>query len=112
MVQTSNIRCPTPRCVNTIEKYGEQYHRVHDQSSVPDHLSGTIARCEGCGGYWDGEKWIHKCWTCKTDVTPGGLTGLFVPHVCTDCNKKVVDDERARGAICRRCNQVDSWCCC
>lgn len=112
MVQTSNIRCPTARCVKNIETYGERYHWVYDQTSPPPHLSVAIARCEGCGGYWDGDKWIHKCTTCGADVEPGKLTGLFVPHVCADCNKKAVDAQRARGAICRRCNQVMSWCCC
>jgi DNA-directed RNA polymerase subunit RPC12/RpoP len=99
-------RCPHPRCMETIEKYGEQYHGVFVS------LDGTI-KCENCGGKKIDGIWQWKCATCGRDVgTSERLHGLFVPHDCIECANKERESQRKRGAVCRRCRQVYYDCCC
>lgn len=106
----STVRCETPRCVATIAKYGELYHRVHDRA---DGDRAVDAQCEGCGGkHLVAGGWRHACKTCKTDVQPGQLVGLFVPHSCAACLDVARKAEVARGAVCRRCHKAYVDCCC
>lgn len=106
MADKSVIRCPTERCASELARYGENYHGVYEKT---DHLL-----CERCGGKSvdRGVTWTHDCVNCKANVQPGQLLGFFVPHRCKACDEKVIADDRARGHICRRCNQVFSYCCC
>lgn len=108
----SNLRCPTPACVDAIARYGEHYHGVTDKGDAqpPD---GIVASCERCGGTTtDGINWIHQCAKCGTVVEPGALLGFFVPHRCKTCDEKIVAEQRAAGQLCRRCNTVIAYCCC
>lgn len=107
-MEKSQYRCPTPRCVEDIAKGGERYHSVYDGRTKDDY----VAKCERCGGKFDGAVWQHKCGACGKQVEPGGLVGLFVPHSCPDCHHKAVEAEVARGAVCSQCHQAFSNCCC
>jgi hypothetical protein len=108
----STIRCNSPRCIDEIKKYGEQYHKVHDVESPPYFMPEAIAMCERCGGYSDGEHWKYTCKICKKDVKAGELVGFFVPSRCKECDKKVVDSQRNNGEVCKQCHQVFAYCCC
>jgi len=108
----SKIRCTTEKCIEAVEKYGENYHGVHVVDNPPDFMPDAIAKCERCGGFTNGTEWKHVCKICDVNVEPGKLTGLFVPHRCGDCDKKIVAEEKAKGKICRLCNEVYSRCCC
>lgn len=115
MTTKSRIRCNTPRCMAAIEKYGEHYHSVYDKDPhmAPDFCTNAIARCERCGGWTpDGRTFIHKCADCHTDVEPGELVGLFVPHLCTICEQKVTDDNISRHRVCSLCRKPYNRCCC
>jgi DNA-directed RNA polymerase subunit RPC12/RpoP len=104
MSAKSTIRCP--HCAALVEKYGEGYHRVY-----PFENSSRV-RCEMCGGIFDGDKWVYRCESCKAEVDPGGLAGLFVPHKCKPCEKALADRERANGNVCLMCHAPRSRCCC
>ncbi len=108
MSEKSKVRCATPRCIELIANYGESYHRVYDEQNA----STVIAKCEGCGGKFNGDIWLHVCQKCKVDVNPGELTGLFVPHLCRLCEQKVANNEIACGSVCRMCHKPYSRCCC
>lgn len=115
MTIKSDIRCK--HCASLIEKDGETYHRVYPLTSfgikeAPDYMPNAIARCEQCGGFTDGENWAYHCVTCKKDVKPGELTGLFVPHNCHDCQQAVLEKQRKSGQVCGRCRQPFANCCC
>ena len=97
-----NIICPTPRCVEYVEKYGDAYKRVTD-TEFNKHPT-----CEGCGGKLIDGQWQHKCKKCGQDVEPGQLGGLFVPHLCPSC----LDRARKTGARCPSCRKADIDCCC
>lgn len=114
MSEVSKIhRCETPRCMESIEKYGEQYHMVYDRMNSTWVPEGLIAKCSRCGGVMREEGvWEHKCKKCGKDVEPGELIGLFVPHVCHVCENKVVETEIKIGNVCRMCRQPWSRCCC
>jgi hypothetical protein len=107
-----DLRCATTECVSSIAKYGEHYHSVHAVDKAPAHSPDATARCERCGGHHNGTEWKHVCKMCGITVESGALRGFFVPHRCAECDAKVVAADRARGAICRRCNEVHSYCCC
>lgn len=100
------MKCTTQRCIDDIVKYGAICHSV-----VSDN-NGENIWCERCGGRWDGEKFVHQCRSCGTDVEPGELTGLFVPHNCAPCQQKVRDADIAAGRICRMCHSPRCDCCC
>lgn len=111
----SSIKCTTPRCVEAIEKYGEHYHGVHDVGSWfpgSERMPDAVAKCERCGGVTNGEKWLHACAMCGKEVEPGKLVGFFVPSRCSECDAKVVAEQRADGRVCGRCGQVIAYCCC
>jgi hypothetical protein len=97
---TEKLKCPTQRCIDMILQYGERHNRV----------SGN--RCESCGGIFKDGKWEHKCVTCKKEVNPGELTGLFVPHLCISCKEVLFKKERESGQVCSMCRQVYSNCYC
>jgi hypothetical protein len=75
---------------------------------------GDTARCERCGGSTadGGKTWTWTCAECETQVQPGELHGLFVPHLCRACLDRIVKAERASGQLCRMCRQPYSLCCC
>lgn len=110
----SAVRCATPRCQEYIQRYGERYHVVYPLrwEIAPRLLPQAIARCEQCGGYTDGQTWLHACARCGTVVTPGALVGLFVPHWCQACAALVEAEQRAAGHICRQCHKVNARCYC
>lgn len=104
MSEKSAVRCTTPKCIEAIQKWGEHYHSVH--------TLGDVEQCDRCGGKFDGQKWLHKCKQCGTEVEPGALTGFFVPHSCKSCMDKVVEQQKRDGKICGRCKTVFAFCCC
>ena len=106
-----DIRCKTPRCIGDIAKYGENYHEVHAEKA-PDFMPDAVAKCGRCGGYTNGTDWKHVCKMCGKEMQPGELVGWFVPHRCSECDAKVVAEDKAKGRICGRCHQVISYCCC
>lgn len=111
-------RCERPECIemlaNREERKRQNWHtpEVHAFVGPTKHWPNVVARCEGCGAYHDGDRWHHVCSKCGSTVEPGSLTGLFVPHKCQECNQKIIDDEREKGHVCRRCGNVSSWCYC
>ena len=115
MSEKSEIKCTTQRCRDSIAKYGERYHRVYDRGDdrgKPSFMPDAIAQCEGCGGYTNGTTWKHTCQKCGKDVDPGQLTGLFVPHLCHDCERTIAEKEKTSGNVCLMCRQPRSRCCC
>jgi hypothetical protein len=104
MSEKSAVRCETLRCIDDIAKYGPQYHAVYDRAE------GQC--CERCGGKFNGTAWRHTCKHCKTEVQPGELVGLFVPHSCEACHEKVIADQVKRGAVCGGCKRAFALCCC
>jgi DNA-directed RNA polymerase subunit RPC12/RpoP len=102
MSELSKVRCP--HCAPFVAKWGEHCHRVYDRPGG--------ALCEQCGGVQVGGQWQYVCQTCKRELEPGGLRGLFVPHLCADCDAKETEHDRKRGAICRRCHETYNHCCC
>ena len=72
----------------------------------------ATAHCESCGGYTDGITWKHVCQKCNKEVQPGELCGLFVPHLCKECEQAKADSDRRSGNVCRICRQPRSRCCC
>lgn len=108
----SERRCETPRCIETIQKYGENYN---DVVTLTDGWGGDKSAkdiCQFCGVYHNGERSVSKCQDCGTEVPLGQLTGLFVPSVCQPCMRKTVEQEEARGAVCGMCRKAYSLCCC
>jgi hypothetical protein len=101
MSPKSAVRCETSRCIETIEKFGEQYHRVVD-SDYGD--KETV--CEGCGAKHQDGTWTKTCKECKAH--PESLHGLFVPHLCPACYEK----HRQNDQKCSRCRQPHIDCCC
>jgi hypothetical protein len=116
MSQKSEIKCITPACMDAIAKYGERYHGVYlrDASHYVQYgwMPDALAQCDRCGGHTNGTVWKHVCKNCKKEVELGQLTGLFVPHSCPECHKRLEDEQRARGAICSGCKKPMCWCCC
>ena len=69
--------------------------------------------CERCGGVCCvDDQWKYVCKKCKKEVEPGKLVGLFVPHLCVNCETKIASSEKASGNICIMCRQPRSRCCC
>ena len=116
MSEKSEISCITPRCKESISKYGEQYHAVYSVfifgGHPPTFMPDAIAHCEHCGGYTNGMDWKHVCEKCGKDIAPGKLTGLFVPHLCQACEQAIADRDKASGNVCLKCHVVRSRCCC
>lgn len=108
----STVRCETPRCRDYVERHGENYHSVFPNSYPPAHIPDSVAKCEQCGGHYNGQEWIHKCGKCGKEVAPGELVGLFVPHSCGDCQGKRIEEEKRKGHVCNNCRQVYALCCC
>lgn len=113
------IHCTTPSCVKAIEISGDRYHNVYDleqpytSTRAPVFMPDAVARCESCGGYTDGKgNWKHVCVACGTEVKPGELTGLFVPHLCKDCMRATVEADKKAGRVCSLCRRPYSLCCC
>jgi hypothetical protein len=104
MSHKSETRCATAKCIKAIQQYGEHYHSVYPRDEG--------CQCERCGGKFDGTAWLHKCKQCGTEVEPGELTGLFVPHSCKACMEKVVEQQTRAGKVCGRCKTVFAFCCC
>lgn len=92
------------RCISLPKVYAATY--------AQDLYPGSIARCEGCGGYTDGKTWWHRCAACKADVEPGTLTGLFVPHNCQSCERTLTEENYASGNVCSMCRKARNQCCC
>lgn len=109
MTAKSEIRCETPRCIGDIAKHGERYHDVFPETGI----AGVDAYCQRCGGkHLAAGGWHHACRQCQAVVQPGALTGLFVPHSCAPCVEKNRQADRARGAMCGRCQNTFTDCCC
>ncbi len=109
----SDIRCTTPSCVSAIERYGEHYHKVDPiKTAPPDAMPDATHRCSMCGGYTNGKDWVHQCASCDKLLGPGELKGLFVPHLCADCEQAAADDCIRRGHVCTLCRKPYSRCCC
>jgi hypothetical protein len=108
MTEYSKTRCATQRCIDDIKKYGEHYHGVYDGKETDSYE----AICERCGGKLIDGEWVHKCKACGKTVQPGELTGLFVPHKCSECEEKVAKADISRGAVCSMCRKPYSRCCC
>lgn len=114
MPKHETIRCPTKKCASAIEQYGEHYHSVVDMEyqRPPTFMPDAVACCERCGGWTNGETWIHQCQECGINVEAGGLRGLFVPHLCQPCEQKKADANIAAGRICISCRKPFGRCCC
>lgn len=97
--------CPAAYCLQgQVARYGQRVFRSSYHGNKPT--------CQWCGGVWDGERWVHQCHACKKPLEAGQLVGLFVPHQCRDCEKKIADAERAAGNVCLMCNKPRSRCYC
>lgn len=113
-----SLRCDTPSCMKLWANEAEtrkrciSLPRVYDATYEQGLYPGSIARCEGCGGYSDGKTWWHRCATCRADVEPGTLTGLFVPHNCRKCESEISEKNRASGNVCSLCGKPRNQCCC
>ena len=103
MSEKINIRCTNQKCIELIEKHGEQYHRVYD-------VDGKI-RCIYCGGVMNikGE-FIYICVECKKKTDK--LYGLFVPHLCKECIDKKREIAIEKNDRCLMCCQLRMDCCC
>lgn len=110
MTEKSTIECPTPTCTTAREERGWVW--VYENGAQERYGEDAVAFCERCGGWFDGTTWHHECQTCKIEVEPGKLTGLFVPHLCSPCEQKVADAEIAARQVCRFCHYPYSRCCC
>jgi hypothetical protein len=100
-------RCEYKVCQDYIKKYGETYHRVYDLNS-----SDRFAICEGCGGILTKDGWKYTCDVCKKEVEPGKLVGLFVPHLCEDCDRKETEKNVRTGNVCLICGSPRNHCTC
>lgn len=105
-------RCPTPRCIEIVERHGPAYIRTEPVRFPRDGEEEADLQCSQCGGVRINGEWRHWCRKCGTVVEPGALVGLFVPSQCTTCHTARVAEERARGNVCGRCNQAYALCCC
>lgn len=110
MSEKSARRCATPRCVADIAKWGEHYHDVYP--AYAGRVEGATDLCQRCGGMFDGATWRHVCAKCGTEVEPGALVGLFVPHMCQPCMGALVTEQEATGDICRACGKANALCYC
>jgi len=68
--------------------------------------------CQLCGGIWNGDAWIHQCKTCGKIVKKGSLVGLFVPHLCKECESRTSEQEIKSGHVCSMCRAPYSRCTC
>lgn len=117
MFEKSKIHCVHPRCSAEVTEYGERYHSVYDlpQKYVNPHplLPTATATCQRCGSYMVDGEWVMKCHSCGKVVTSEeNLHGLFVPHLCIDCQRAATAADRAAGNICRMCGQTHNNCSC
>ncbi len=106
------IVCPTPRCIELRKEYGPRHHvhapYLYHSTLMPD----AIAFCSDCGGFFDGETWLHECTECHVVRQAGELVGFSTPHLCQKCKDAIIMEERNRGAVCSRCHRVHSACFC
>lgn len=66
--------------------------------------------CPCCGfTNIDGE-FVAICKKCGDEC--GKLCGLFVPHLCPDCYRGELENDRKSGNICTLCHSPRSACCC
>lgn len=82
--------------------------RVHDNEWFPEEK--WTLQCDSCGAQKNNGKWAKTCDKCHKKVEE--LHGLFVPHLCEECNKKEVEHDRNTGNICLMCRLPRSQCCC
>lgn len=104
MIEKSDERCPF--CQEYEDKGGYEskvYLAYLDQYHGHPH-------CTRCGAFLVDGEWFKECVTCGERVDE--LCGLFVPHNCEECQRKVVEAERRAGRVCTRCRMVYSECCC
>lgn len=106
--------CPNPKCIADHKKWppGNHIHVPEIHECRASHIPGSFARCGNCGGYWDGQKWTHRCMRCLKDVGQNELHGMWVRHSCKECEDKDIAEQRARDAVCRTCRNVFSYCYC
>ena len=97
------LQCNTPECSSRIFPWGREPH---------NYIKHARHVCESCGGVYDGETWQHVCAHCGRNVQPGELTGLFVPHNCVECERKITEQNIRNGNICGLCRQPRNKCCC
>jgi len=109
MSELSSVRCITPRCIETIAKYGERYHLVYVREGAPD---GATHQCTHCGAKSIAGVWESRCKHCKALVPAGELVGLFVPHACRTCQDQIRAEQRATGNVCGRCKKPSCDCYC
>lgn len=85
--------------------------RVFQKPEVQGNCRTTHV-CEYCGAKRDAvtHKWKKHCQKCDKLVTE--LFGLFVPHLCKECENKATEECRARGDICGMCRQTRNHCTC
>jgi len=99
----SRRNCPTPICKEAVAN-NKNYKRVY--------ISNGVTRCDYCGGVYKDGKWEHKCSRCGKEVKPGELCGLFVPHLCNECEEAVAREGIASGDVCGMCGKPRSRCYC
>lgn len=106
--------CSNPRCVELWKKYPPGNHIAVGQVIAESwkEIPCSTARCYSCGGYYVDGKWVYKCLTCKKDMPPDSLHGMWVRHSCKECEDKRIADEKAQGWICKTCGNVHSYCYC
>lgn len=105
-------RCPTPRCIEIVEKHGPAYIRT-EAPYLPSHEEhGADLVCTNCGGVRINGVWVHVCTGCGETVEAGGLSGQFVPNQCATCRTAKLEADRASGSICPGCHQPFSNCHC
>lgn len=107
-------KCITDRCRQNLEKYGEVYDRVGilKFEEPPEFMPDAIAKCQFCGGYTNGTIWVHVCFACNKEMQPGELVGLFVPHLCPDCERSAAEKQITNREVCGICRQPYIRCCC
>lgn len=107
MPTKSQVRCKTPHCIADIQRCGEHYHSVYDKTR-----DDCEQLCDRCGGKHTAGIWTHRCKQCGTDVAPGELVGLFVPHSCKKCLDTTRAEQIAKGQRCHGCGKPDCDCYC
>lgn len=106
----NTIICPT--CKDT-HWAGRSVYRIEESDERPVHMMDATLMCEHCGSFGnDAGRWISECKKCGKEVENGSLVGLFVPHLCRDCLKAIVEDQERRGHVCTRCRTVYACCTC
>lgn len=82
------VRCSTPACVATLAAFGPAKSAVYELlplDLVPMAMTEATHHCRQCGGYSDGQQWVHECRKCERVVAGGELVGPAYPTVCCQC---------------------------